>query len=331
MTLWRRAMDAVAVAITIVFMAEPAFAEPASIDAKVEFKDGQKLFDAGRQADALPHFRKAFAASKSPNARLMIARCLVALGQTTEAYEEMATTTREATALAESDSKYARTRDAAAAEMALLERRIGKIVVALAEPGAGATVTLNGAPLGAERLGVPVAVLPGATTIEATHAGDRPVRREITIGVGETKTVAIAFTSASSSAAAAASGAATSDTAPSEATPHGGGVRIAGFVIAGLGVAGMGAFAGAGLAAKSKFSAVETECGNARCADPKYGSVIDSGKTLQTIANASLGVGIAGLVGGALMIALGGPSKAPLPAQIEVGPTGAGLRFEGTF
>jgi hypothetical protein len=321
---WPRAIGAVAVAM--VFMAEPAFAQPAQADAKVEFTAGQKLFDAGRQAEALPHFRKAFAASNSPNARLMIARCLVALGKTAEAYEEMATTTREATARAESDAKYARTRDAAAAEMALLERRIGKLVVALAEPGAGAAVTLDGAPLGAERLGVPVAVQPGKMTIEATHAGDKPVRREVTIGAGETKTVAIAFTSAG-----AAPTAATSDTAPGEVKTQGGGVRIAGFVIAGLGVAGMGAFAGAGLAAKSKFSAVESECGSARCTDPKYGDVIDSGKALQTIANIGLGVGIAGIVGGALMIAVGGPSKAPLPAQVEVGPNGAGLRFAGTF
>jgi hypothetical protein len=108
-------------------------------------------------------------------------------------------------------------------------------------------------------------------------------------------------------------------------------VRIAGFVVAGLGVAGMGAFVGAGLAARSKFSTVESECGNTRCTDPKYGDVIDGGKALQTIANVGLGVGIAGIVGGALMIALGGPSKAPLPARLEVGPTGAGLRFEGTF
>ena len=321
MTLWRRAMGAVAVAI--VFMAEPAFAET---DAKAEFKDGQRLFDAGRQAEALPHFRKAFAASKSPNARLMVARCLVALGKTTEAYEEMATTTREAAALAETDPKYARTRDAAAAEVALLERRIGKLVVALAEPGAGAAVTLDGAPLGAERLGVPVAVQPGTLTIEATHAGDKPVRREVTIGAGETKTVAIVFTSASAPPVTAMPG-----TPPVEAGTQGGGVRIAGFVVVGLGAAAMGAFAGAGLAAGSKFSTVESECGNARCTDPKYGSVIDSGKTLQTIANVGLGVGIGGLVGGALMIALGGPSRAPLPARIEAGPTGAGLRFEGTF
>jgi hypothetical protein len=327
MTLWRRAIGAGAVAI--IFMAEPAFAQA---DGKVEFTAGQKLFDAGRQADALPYFRKAFAASSSPNARLMVARCLIALGKTTEAYEEMATTTREATARAETDPKYARTRDAAAAEMALLERRIGKIVVALAEPGAGAAVTLNGAPLSAERLGVPVAVQPGTMTIEATHAGDKPVRREVTIGAGETKTVAIAFTNAAAAAAGAAPPAATMPvTPPVEARSQGGGVRIAGFIVAGLGAAGMGAFAGAGLAAKSKFSTVETECGNVRCTDPKYGSVIDSGKTLQTIANAGLGVGIAGLVGGALMIALGGPSKGPVSARIEVGPTGVGLGYEGTF
>jgi tetratricopeptide repeat protein len=328
MTLWRKGIGAIATAI--IFTASPAFAQAdAKTDAKAEFDAGQKLFDAGRQADALPHFRTAFAGSKSPNARLMVARCLVALGKTAEAYEEMATTTREATTRAETDPKYARTRDAAAAEMAVLERRIGKLVVALADPGAGAIVTLDGAPLGAERLGVPVAVQPGTMTIEATHTGDNPVRREITVGAGETRTVAIAFTSAAATAAPIAALPIT--TTPVEAPSHGGGVRIAGFIVAGLGVAGIGTFAGAGLAAKGKFSSVETECGGARCTDPKYGSVIDSGKTLQTIANAGLGVGIAGVVGGALMIALGGPSKAPLPATVEIGPTGLRLGYQGTF
>jgi hypothetical protein len=319
---------ALAIAAAIAFSAGPAAAQ---VDAKTEFTDAQKLFDAGRQAEALPHFRAAFAASSSPNARLMIARCLVALGKTAEAYEEMATTTREAAARADTDPKYARTRDAAAAEMVMLERRIGKLVVALAEPGAGAAVTLDGAPLAADRLGVPVAVQPGKLTIEATHAGDKPVRREVTIGAGETKTVAIAFTSAAVAAAPIT-------TAPKDAPPidaaapqHGGGVRVAGFFVAGLGVAGMGAFAGAGLAAKSKFTSVEAACGGVRCTDPKYGSDIDSGKTLQTLANLGLGVGVAGLVGGALMIAFGGATKAPVPATVEVGPTGIRLGYRGTF
>lgn len=324
MTLRRKAMGAIAVAM--VFLSQPAFAQA---DAKAEFDDGQKLFDAGRQADALPHFRKAFASSKSPNARLMVARCLIALGKTAEAYEEMATTTREATARAESDPKYARTRDSAAAEMAVLERRIGKLVVALAEPGAGATVTLDGAPLTAERLGVPVAVQPGTMIVEATHGADKPVRREVTIAAGETKTVAIAFTT---SAAAPPPVTTTMPVAPPvDSKTSGGGVRVVGFFVAGLGAAGMGAFAGAGLAAKSKFTTVQTECGGVRCTDPKYGPIIDSGKTLTTVANVGLGVGIAGLVGGALMIALGGPSKAPVPTSVEIGPTGLKLSYGGTF
>jgi hypothetical protein len=167
-------------------------------------------------------------------------------------------------------------------------------------------------------------------TIEATRAGATPVRREVTIGAGETKTVAIAFTSVTAPSPALPAPVAPI-APPAEAPSRGGGVRIAGFVVAGLGVAGMGAFVGAGLAAKSKFASVETACGGVRCTDPKYGSVIDSGKTLQTVANVGLGLGVAGLVSGALMIALGGPSKAPVPASVEVGPTGLRLRYEGTF
>src|SRR5262245_18400906 len=68
------------VALALVAMAAPALAQPQAGSAETaaaEFDAAQKLYDAGRQAEALPRFRKALEASKSPNARLMVARCLI--------------------------------------------------------------------------------------------------------------------------------------------------------------------------------------------------------------------------------------------------------------
>lgn len=324
-----RRPPAIGALLTVIALATAPLPALAQGDAQAEFDAAQKLFDAGRQADALPHFRKAYEASKSPNARFMAARCLIAMGRAAEAYEEMAATTREATARAETEKKYAVTRDSAAAELALLERRVGKIIVALAEPGPSVVVTLNGARVAPDRVGVPMAVEPGKLVIEAARPAGAPVRREITVAAGETKTVAISF----AAAAGAPLGAVTppAPRAPPQVVEKGGGVRIAGFVVAGLGVAGLGAFAGAGLAAKGKFSTLETECGAARCVDPKYADVIDSGKTLQTVANIGLGAGVAGVVSGALMIALGGPKKQAITASLGGDRGGARLDLQGSF
>jgi hypothetical protein len=293
--------------VAIGLAATPALGQP---NARAEFDVAQKLFDEGRQAEALPRFRAAYQASKSPNARLMVARCLIAIGKTAEAYEEMAATTRDATARAEADPKYAATRDSAAAELALLERRVG------------AVVTLNGAPLAADRLGVPVAVEPGKVVVEVSRASGKPDRREVTIGAGETKTVTFAITAASSGPVGPI---APPPPPPPPQETRGGGVRVAGFVVAGLGVAGMGLFAGAGLMANSKFATLQKECGSARCADPKYADTVDAGKTLDLLANIGLGVGAAGIASGALMIALGGPKKAPPRAAWLIGPTSVGI------
>src|SRR5262249_11232901 len=116
-----------------------------------------------------------------------------------------------------------------------------------------------------------------------------------------------------------------------EQTTRGGGVRIAGVVVALIGAGGMGLFAGAGLSAKSKFATLESECKGVRCTDPKYGSIVDSGKMLDTMANIGLGVGIAGLAPGAVMIAIGGPKKVPATTAVTVRPLGTGLGVEGTF
>lgn len=327
----RRWIAGVLCALCLVGGAAPALAQQPAPAARAEFEAAQKLFDQGRQAEALPRFRKAYEASKSPNARLMIARCLIAMGKTTEAYEEMAATTREATLRAEADPKYAHTRDAAAAELALLERRVGRIVVALTEPGAGTIVTLNGAPLAVERVGAPVAVEPGTIVIEASRPGSAPSRREVTIGAGETKTVAFSFSPAALESAAPVGPRREPSPPPPAPVARGGGVRVAGFVVAGLGLAGMGVFAGAGILANSKFSSLETACGGVRCTDPKYASTVDSGKTLDLVANIGLATGVAGIVGGTLMIALGGPAKATPPAAVQVGFSGTGLAVQGSF
>jgi hypothetical protein len=264
----------------------------------------------------------------------MIGNCLIALGRAAEAYDAMGATMREAAKRAETEPKYAATRDSAAQQLAVLEPRIGKVVVVLADAGASGEVTLNGAPLSPERLGLPIAVEPGNVVVEATpSAGGRAVRQEVAVGAGESKTIALTFKEPEKGPVG--------PVAPPEdktASP-GGGLRTAGFAVAGVGVAGMVVFAVAGLMVRSKLSTLDEECGGARCSDPKYSDVIDSGKTLALVTNIGLGVGIAGLAAGGVMIAIGGPKSASAGAKpaaaasaaIGFSPAGPSIRLTGTF
>jgi hypothetical protein len=115
-------------------------------------------------------------------------------------------------------------------------------------------------------------------------------------------------------------------------------VRVAGFVVAGLGVVGMGIFGGTYAGAQSKYDTLKTACGSARCTDPKYADIVDSGKRMELASNVSLVAGVVALGAGTGMIIFGGPSNKPRPTtgawsrtSVALSPYGAQLRYETTF
>ncbi|TKD07947.1 tetratricopeptide repeat protein [Polyangium fumosum] len=272
------------------------------------YTSAQKLFDQGNFAEALIGFRHAYNASSSPNARIMIGTCLVALGRTAEAYEEMSATLREATTRAETEPKYVRTRDAAAKHVALLESKVGKLVVKLVNP-AGVDVTVNGTRLPPDKLGVPMAVDPGTLVVTATHTDGRVERREQAVKAGESAQVTVEFPEPPPKKVEPTGPVRVEAPKPAGGeVRRGGPVRTAGIALAGVGVAGLVVFGVTGLMARSRFATLEDECHGARCTDLKYADVVDSGTALTTAANVSLALGAAGLLGGGLMVWLGGPS-----------------------
>jgi hypothetical protein len=311
---WSRVSGAIALALALLPAAsvlaqpaKPAPAAPAS-DARAAFDAAQKLYDEHKFDEAREQFMVAYRASQSPNARLMAARCLTALDRLAEAYEEMAATSREATARAEQDPKYVPTRDAAATQLAMLERRIGKLTVVVTDFVAGTEVKVNGAPLAIDALGHAVAVTPGPVTVEVRAPGAEPIVREASIGAAEAQTITIAL------ARPVAPVIIVAPPAPVVPPARINAVRAAGIAVGGFGVVGMAVFAGAGLSANAKFAELQRACGNTRCTDPAQGSTVDAGRTLDTVANIAVTAGAVGLLGGALMIAFGGPKKAPVAA-----------------
>jgi hypothetical protein len=303
--------------------------EAAAPSARDLYDAAQRLFDKGAYAEAVVAFRQAYNASNSPNARIMIAQCLIGLGKNAEAYEEMAATHAEAAKRAETEAKYVPTRDAAATQLALLEPKVGKVVVEV-PAGLAAAVSLNGSRLAAEKLGAAVAVDPGVVIVSAALPDGRTAHVERQVKAGATEKVALAFPDASAKPPPSGSGSPGGDKPPpGDAANQGffsGRVRIGGVAVAGLGVVGMAVFGITGAMATGDFNKLETECGTSRCTDPKYAGVVDQGKTLSAVSTASVIVGGAALAAGGLMIVFGGPS-APAPASTGSG-KGGGARAQ---
>jgi hypothetical protein len=298
-----------------VFAADPPAADTSE---RARFKAAQQLYDKNSFDAALPLFR----AIPGPNAHLYAARCLIGLKQHTEAYEELSATIREATERALTEPRYAATRDAASTERTTLAAKIGLVVIAVTDRPAGLVVTIAGHVVPAERLGEAFPVTPGPVRVEASAPGRVDFQRQLAIGAGSSEVLAIALIAAPVAAISPPT------TTPREMT--GGGLRKGGFVVAGLGVAGLATFAVTGLLANGKYDTVSKACGGTHCTDPAYQSQINAGKTLDTVANIGLGVGLAGLATGTLMILFGGAHEAP-PVAVTASPDGARLLLHGRF
>jgi hypothetical protein len=290
------------------------------------FKQAREKWNDKDYAAALPLFETALGDSGSPNARIYVARCLRELGRPLEAHEQMSRTLRESIELAQKEERYARTRDTAAAELALIESKLGKVIVVLDKKLEGASVTIAGRALAVERLGVPVAVEPGKLAIRASGAGD-PVEQQLEIAAGQTKTVTLAPPDAPVVEP-------TTQPEPegSDESSDFGLVRGLGIGVLALGVAGMVVFGITTVQADNSLAQLEDECGGARCTDEKYADVVDEGQTSETIANVSLVVGAVLLAGGAAMIIFGGPSEPEdTTATFGVTPEGGFFGVRGRF
>lgn len=304
---------AVSVALALVLVAGSAAAQPTSkqsADAAAQFKSAQQLYDQHKYEQALPMFQEVDRVLGSPNSLLYAARCLRELGRRPAAYHMMTQAMRTATERAHADPGYTSTRDAAAAERAAIETTIGRIIVAVVEPPADIELRINDEPIDRTRVGETLAVDPGSVIVVVSAPGRTTFRKELTVTAGTSETVAVTLPVARV-AAPGPSPARVIDVPGDAPVSSGGAVRTLGFVTAGVGVLGIATFAVTGLMANARYSEIETECGAPPCQDPAYTERINTGMALDTAANVGLIVGIAGVVGGSLMILLGGPKAAP--------------------
>ncbi|MCA9623219.1 MAG: tetratricopeptide repeat protein, partial [Myxococcales bacterium] len=298
---WARARRWAVALLILVGLWLAGLGPAAAIDPAEAFKQGLELFQKKRFDEALPLFEEAVADSGSPNARIYVARCLRELGRLDAAYEEMRLTVRDATRKAETEPKYEPTRDSAASELALLEPRVGRLVVTVVEPPEGTVVYVGGRELSVDQLGVPVAAMPGRVDVRAEALGFKPVERTADIEAGSTRTMTITFDEALPVDGERPG------PGDEDVPTTGGEVRIAGYAVGAVGLVGV--VVGAVLAGKAQadFDALTEECGGPCPASEQ--TRIDDGRSLTLGANIGLIGGSIVTAAGIAMIIFGGPDE----------------------
>ncbi|MBW2527813.1 MAG: tetratricopeptide repeat protein [Deltaproteobacteria bacterium] len=302
-------------------------------DAKRAFAEGTKLYGDGQLEEALEKFREAHEGTQSPNARLYVARCLKDLGRFAEAYREMKATLDEASTRAETSRKYAKTRDAAAAQLALIERKVGKVVVAVVGGDDDTEVTVDDETLPKDQQGVPLVYDPGTLKLRAESPGKPAVEQEVEVEAGETITVTLQIKAPDTGGDEGGDkgGDKGGDTGPEPGGMNG--MQVAGIVLTVVGVAGMGVFGVMGPLTLDRRDTLEEECGGTNCPDSTYQETIDEGETFKLVANIGLIAGIVGIAGGVTLLTVGTltDDETVENTTVAVGPQGAFVGYTWQF
>jgi hypothetical protein len=328
-------MRATTFLLTLTLLAAPAAAgaQDNTAFAQQRFSQGSQLYEQHQWEPSLAEFRQSIALYNSPNTRLYIARCLRELGRFDESVLEFERTAREAGDRAASDPRYATTRDVANSELTAVRPRVGRLTITVPEMPQNAVVRVNGRDIPREGVGVPMPVMPGHITVHVESPEYFPEDRESDVVAGGEATVGIPLRrrpvlEGHTEVARPLRNAPVVVAPP----PRGGVSRSLGWIGVGVGAAGLVGFAAFGALASSRFDDISSRCGGAVACSQDDLSLRDGGRTLTTLANVSLGVGIAGAVAATVLFLVGRPSQEPPAApSVTVGLSGSGVSLGGVF
>lgn len=333
----RRTMRAITLPLiaALALAATPAASQDNTAFAQQRFTRGSGLYEQREFGTALEEFRASLALYGSPNTRLYVARCLRELGRIDEALPEFERAMREAADRAPTDPRYAATRDAAQTEMLAIAGLVGRLTLTIPDAPSGVVVRVNDREIPREALGVAFPVMPGHVRIVVESAEHETERRETDITAGGEVTVGVVLRRRPQSNAGQTElerpPPVNVPTPPPPPPPTGFSRNLA-WIGFGVGAAGLIGFAAFGATANGVFSDLQARCGNAPCPESERGTV-DQGRTFQTLTNVSLGVGIVGVVAGAVLFIVGrGPEpERPAPQRVSLQLGVGSLGLSGVF
>ncbi|WP_438007706.1 hypothetical protein WME89_02600 [Sorangium sp. So ce321] len=314
-----RALRRARLALASVVLASAALLAPASAAAQgaggdptlaqTLFEEGRRLMEAKSYAEACPKLAESQRLRPGTGTLLNLALCNEALGRTATAWGQF----KEALFASKKEGNAAR--EAFAQEhISALEPRLSRIQLN-AESTPGLLIRVDGHDIPAAALGTPIPIDPGAHEVEATASGYAVW--STTVQVGENADLkAIAIPKLQPAPAAAATAGAQGPAAGGVgdgggSAGGGGGLRTAGFVIGGAGAAVLGVGAVFGILAAGQASDAEddpTLCPAKQCS-PRGREEIDAAETKALVSTIGIGVGVAALGAGAILVLTSGPSN----------------------
>jgi hypothetical protein len=266
------------------------------------YSEGVALANAGRWEEAEKRFLRVVAIRSAPPA-------LFTLGQAQEHTGQLATAERTYDAAYTAARAAGNTHVAEACRRALgsIDPRVPRLVVRLAGPARGATVTIDGASAAFDQ---PVKVDPGAHVVAARAEDRKPFETRARLGPGQNVEVTVELeplatppappappTQPAAPAAATASEPTPAEPAPpAEAEPHAG-LPLGPLFLGGAGVATALAGIVVRFAAQSSYDSANGQCGPAGCPSQ---SVVDEGngaRAQMIVGTILAGVGIAAVAG----------------------------------
>ncbi len=321
----------------------PAAAANGSDEAAVVglLQRGTELRRAGRDEEALQVFERAQAQHPSPEARAQVALAEQATGRWVAAERDLVQS------LATPDDPWiAKNRAELTSALAHIRAHLGQLEVR-GSP-AGATVLLNGAPVGTLPLAAPLTIAAGEAVAGLTADGYTPLSRKVTIDPGRLArevidlpaaaplTTATATADQRSAGAVAAPGPLPLIDAPSQRSSQSGAAddgrwtwrQRAAIGVASVGVVGLGLGIGFGLSSMSKHDDAAKICPGL-CSDQHGVDLWNQARAAGNVSTAAFIVAAAGLAGGAALW-LTAPSSAPA-GSTQIGFGLGTLQARGTW
>jgi hypothetical protein len=292
---------------------------------EVAFAEAVRIFKSGDTARALPLFLHLGESIESPNVQLYVGYCQLELGHDREAHQAFSLAVKQSIELGE--ARYAAAREAAQGELAKLNPRLATLTISLVQVPKEFVVKLDHERLDPALVGSPIVISPGLHQVEAESAGAKPISREVLLDKGGSKVIAILFEEESKKTIEPAS---INQMVPAPAQPTGHYLTVLGYVAGGLGLVGLATYAVAGLKARNAYNQLQADCPT-RCSDAAHRNRANEGKTLQTVANVGLGVGVAGTLAGAALLYVGFSHRDGPRPSLAFAPGGMTLSLEASF
>jgi hypothetical protein len=328
-----------------VSVAAPARAQDQA-GAEALFREGRRLLEAGQIDAACAKLAESQRLDPSSGTLLNLAACHEKQGKTATAWAEYLSAAR----LSRTQGKTERA-EQAAQRAAALEPELSYLTVNVTERVDGLEIRRGDVRMEAATLGSKLPVDPGEHVLTISAPGHEPVELKVTIAPkGDSQTVTVPALRKLASGEAEAplppkpkptepevTSTESKPSADRDATADSRGAPIAAYVIGGAGIVFTGVGAVFGLMAKSAYEDAESACPTRTSCSEDAMEQRDQAQTRATIANIGIGVGLAGVaVGTVLLLTSGGSGgspaashRKPLRLLPSVGASHAGVVVSG--